>query len=69
MFTQGKTIKVNNQTFEITRVVTISEAAGGGFELIGTKQGDPSFLAGKRTIFTNYLTQTKSGYVYDWTAR
>jgi len=66
MFKQGQVLKVNGQKFEIT---AIEGAPDGGLELTGTKQGDPSFLAGKRTIFTNYLTQTKSGYSYDWNAR
>lgn len=69
MFTVGQVIKVNKQAFTITEVEDISDVLPGHYQLTGTKQGDPSFLAGKRTIFTNNLTPVRGGYSYDWNAK
>lgn len=67
-FAAGQVIKVNGKTFEIVKA-TPSAYYEGHFELLGTLQGDASFLAGKRTIMSNHLVATKTGFKYDWNAR
>ena len=42
MFTANQTIKINNKNFTILRVDT--------HNIVGTLQGDPSFLKGLRTV-------------------
>lgn len=64
MFSVNQTIKVNNKDFTITKIVD----AGTEFEmLVGTVEGDPKFLAGKRSITVFDLKATKSGsFKYSW---
>lgn len=64
-FEAGKTIKVNGKNFVIAKVETFQYHT----ELRGTLQGDPAFLALKRTIIANQLIETKTGYIYDWSAK
>lgn len=70
IFTVGSTIKINGSDFTITKVEPCVFGTD-HYELTGTKQGDPSFLVGKRTVFTKYLHLTKQGkgYTYDWNAK
>ncbi|ALY07187.1 hypothetical protein VmeM32_00201 [Vibrio phage vB_VmeM-32] len=65
-FTIGQVIKVNGNTFT---VVKVKEDIPGNINLIGTLEGDPIFLAGKRTIYANQLVAKRGGYSYDWNAR
>jgi len=67
-FKAGQTLVVNRKKFEIVKAEPSAYYAG-HFELRGTLQGDASFLAGKRTIMSNHLVATKSGFKYDWNAR
>lgn len=64
-FKAGETIKVNGKNFVITKTETFQYHT----ELLGTLQGDPSFLAGKRTIVADHLKANKTGYIYDWNAK
>lgn len=61
-----KIVLINNEEFEILKVNT-NEAVGDSW--IGTKASDPSFLKGKRTVFTRYLEEAQNGYSYDWDAK
>lgn len=58
MFTANQTIKINNKLFTISRV--------DGANIIGTMQGDPSFLKGKRTVYSAELVKTTNGFKYDF---
>ena len=60
MFKVNSTIKVNNKDFTITRVDANN--------IIGTLQGDPSFLKGKRSIYAAELVKTANGFKYDFSA-
>ena len=64
MFSVNQTIKVNNESFQITKIVD----AGTEFEmLVGTREGDPKFLAGKRSIAVFDLKANKNGtFKYSW---
>lgn len=64
-FTQGMVISVNSKSFTIGKVEVLPYCT----ELTGTLQGDPSFLAGKRTIIVGDLKVKGKGYIYDWNAR
>ena len=61
MFTVNQTIKINNKDFTITRV--------DGANIIGTLQGDPSFLKGKRTVYASALIKNSKGFIYNWLAK
>ena len=61
MFTPNQTIKINRKDFTITRI--------DGANLIGTLQGDPSFLKGKRTVYSTELVKTTNGFKYNFLAK
>lgn len=63
----GQVIKINSKDFTVTKV-SHCPVFKGQYELIGTLQGDASFLAGKRSISTQYLVPIKGGFKYNWTA-
>lgn len=61
MFTANQTIKINNKNFTISRV--------DGANIVGTLQGDPSFLKGKRTVYSAALVKTANGFKYNFLAK
>ena len=61
MFVANQTIKINRKDFTITRI--------DGANLIGTLQGDPSFLKGKRTVYATELVKSTNGFTYTWTKK
>jgi hypothetical protein len=63
MFTQGQTIKINGKKFTIVSIDTLIDNK---VNLVGTLEGDPSFLAGKRTVYAPELSQVKTGFKYSW---
>lgn len=68
-FKVGTTITAGGKRFTITSALPDTAPGGEGFqELRGTIAGDPSFLAGKRTLFTRYLKPKGAKYSYDWSA-
>lgn len=67
-FKVGDTLKINSRNFTVTQCKSIDELISGTQELIGTFENDPSFLHGKRTIFTAYLRVSKNTYLYDHSA-
>lgn len=67
-FKVNQVIKINGKEFKITKVEA-SAYFPGTFELLGTLQGDPSFLAGKRTVITQYFKPVRGGFKYDWAAK
>lgn len=64
-FKIGEVLKVNGKNFEITKVEE-HPACPGAFDLKGTREGDPSFLKGKRSIWSPDLEKVKNGYRYEW---
>lgn len=71
-FQAGSIISINGKKFSIVRVdVDTAPDGKGHFVLVGTKEGDPSFLKGKRTVFTRYLTKGSkfACFTYDWDAK
>lgn len=65
-FNVGSVIKVNGKNFEIVKV----DACEYYTDLLGTLEGDASFLKGKRTIVAGHLKESrKGGYTYDWNAK
>lgn len=62
-FEVGKTISINNRSFEIT---SIEKLPSGHTELSGTYQGDPSFLKGKRSVIADILVKKDDEYEYEW---
>ena len=60
-FQANQIILINNESFEISKI-------DGPF-LQGTKEGDPSFLKGKRSIVAAELVKSGKGFKYDWNAK
>jgi hypothetical protein len=71
MFKVNQVIKINGKKFEITKAEEIQLPGVTTWELTGTREGDPSFLSGKRTVFSGYLKpmKTKNSYKYNWDAK
>lgn len=74
-FNANQVITINSKKFTISSVEPNDVQFGDKTEdlgkLVGTLEGDPSFLAGKRTIFPRYLQKNRSNqnYRYDFNAR
>ncbi len=68
IFAVGSVLKINGQKFTVTKARDCAEFPGTQV-LVGTFEKDPSFLAGKRTIFTAYLRASKNAYLYDQSAK
>lgn len=66
-FNVGESLKINGKKFTVTKASDL-DVLPGTQELRGTFEGEPSFLAGKRTIFTAYLRVSKNTYFYDHAA-
>ena len=66
-FAQNDSLLINGRKFTVVKISDCAEFPGTQ-KLIGTYEGDPSFLAGKRTIFSAYLVESKSVYFYDHAA-
>ena len=66
-FNVGESLKINGKKFTVTKASDL-DVLPGTQELRGTFEGDPSFLVGKRTIFTAYLCVSKTTYLYDHSA-
>lgn len=68
-FKSDTVICVNGTRFVIAKAEELTSIPG-TYELTGTLDGDPSFIRGKRTIFTAYLKEWSCGsFSYDWDAK
>jgi hypothetical protein len=62
VFAVNQVIKINNKTFTITKIDNT-----GGIEMLrGTREGDPSFLAGKRSVVARELIGKNGKFKYTW---
>lgn len=66
-FKVNDVLRINGKDFTITKAEPL-DAIPGTQKLTGTFHADPTFLAGKRTIFTHYLRVSKTTYLYDYAA-
>jgi len=66
----SKVIRINNKKFTVLSTEEVGPSECRRTLLVGTLAGDPSFLAGKRTVVENDLIEkSKNNYSYDFDAR